>query len=500
MTSQTATSLTVKPQSESAAETPERIISIGFKQTPQGGATARPPARARRMRPVRLAAPRVAFMQDGARLHYALPAALHRAGLLTHVYTEWYNDQSPVARLQLAAMRCVQPGIARRLGECKSSLLQGAAIIDAKTLGLLQHMTRHCLGESSDWFSRLGRMIGRRRLAHGPLATQGADILFAFSPCVDKEMVEALHQRGIRVVLDQAEAPAAELAQQMRLNGVLWPHWAMPDATLNCDRQAVREIELLQAADHVTCPSAFVRSRLIEQGVPAQRISLMPYPVDVSDYPAVNRAHRTGPMTVGFVGEVGLRKGAPWFYEVARRCAGTDIRFVMVGNVQLPSQTQAMLGQKVELVGPVPRSQVFEWLSRFDVLLFPSTCEGSPSAVMEAMATGLPVVTTPTSGTLVRPGTDGYIAPYDQPDALAAFVLKLAGNRPLRLAMGLAAQQRAKEFSIEHYAKRINVLMRRVHADDLPDLLPRENARASPTPAEWASEACAKNGLVASIT
>ncbi|NNM86739.1 MAG: glycosyltransferase family 4 protein [Phycisphaerales bacterium] len=420
MTSQTATSPTTKPLSESAAETPERTISIGFEQTTQGPATTVPAAPARRMRPVRLAPPRVAFMQDGARLHYALPAALHRVGLLTNLYTEWYNDKSLIARLQLAAMRCVQPGIARRMCERNSPLLQGAAVIDAKTLGLLQHLARYRLGDASDLFVRLGQMIGRRRLARGPLAQQGADILFAFSYCADKAMVDVLHQRGIRVVLDQPQAPVAELARQMRLNGVLWPRWAMPDATVNCDREALREIELLQAADHVTCPSEFVRSSLIEQGVPAQRISLMPYPVNVSDYPTVNRAHRTGPMTVGFVGEVGLRKGAPWFYEVARRCAGADIRFVMVGKVQLPAQTKAMLGQKVELVGPVPRSQVFDWLSRFDVLLFPSTCEGSPSAVMEAMATGLPVVTTPTSGTLVRPGTDGYIAPYDQPDALAA--------------------------------------------------------------------------------
>ncbi|NNM86690.1 MAG: hypothetical protein HKL96_13150 [Phycisphaerales bacterium] len=79
-------------------------------------------------------------------------------------------------------------------------------------------------------------------------------------------------------------------------------------------------------------------------------------------------------------------------------------------------------------------------------------------------------------------------------------MLKLAGNRHLRLAMGQAAQQRAKEFSIEHYARRINVLMRRVHADDPPNLLPRQNATASPTPAAWASQACARKGLVASVT
>jgi len=80
---------------------------------------------------------------------------------------------------------------------------------------------------------------------------------------------------------------------------------------------------------------------------------------------------------VGFVGAVGLRKGAPYFLEVARRSRGSTVRFVMVGPVQLPEAAIKRMSESVELVGRVPRNQAVAWLLKFDMLLFPSTCEGS---------------------------------------------------------------------------------------------------------------------------
>jgi glycosyltransferase involved in cell wall biosynthesis len=116
----------------------------------------------------------------------------------------------------------------------------------------------------------------------------------------------------------------------------------------------------------------------------------------------------------------------------------------------------------VELVGAVPRSEVRGWLERFDILLFPSTCEGSAGAVMEAMATGLPIVTTPNSGTIVRDGVDGFIRPYESPDELAACVDRLASDEKLRLEMGCSARRQAEANDIDAYSRAIADLMRRV--------------------------------------
>ena len=57
-------------------------------------------------------------------------------------------------------------------------------------------------------------------------------------------------------------------------------------------------------------------------------------------------------------------------------------RFVMVGPIALDAGAVARHAGAVELAGPVSRAEVPAWLEKFDVFFFPSTCEGSASAVL----------------------------------------------------------------------------------------------------------------------
>jgi glycosyltransferase involved in cell wall biosynthesis len=162
---------------------------------------------------------------------------------------------------------------------------------------------------------------------------------------------------------------------------------------------------------------------------------------------------------VGFVGAVGLRKGAPYFLEIAKRLGNENLKFVMVGPVLLTETAARSMSRHVELAGRVARSQVADFLRRFDIFLFPSTCEGAAGAAMEAMALGLPVIASPNAGTSVRDGIDGLIRDYDDIDALAAAVQRLAGDAALRLQMGREARKRAETFHIDWYGRRLVEVM-----------------------------------------
>jgi glycosyltransferase involved in cell wall biosynthesis len=105
----------------------------------------------------------------------------------------------------------------------------------------------------------------------------------------------------------------------------------------------------------------------------------------------------------------------------------------------------------VEFTGPVPRSGVKNWLRKFDLFFFPSTCEGSAGAVMEAMASGLPVVTTYNSGSRVRDGIEGFIRPCDDIDGFEQAIRRLDDDRDLLLSMGHAARQRVEAYGLEAY-------------------------------------------------
>ncbi|MEG4855636.1 glycosyltransferase family 4 protein [Microcoleus sp. B5-D4] len=90
-----------------------------------------------------------------------------------------------------------------------------------------------------------------------------------------------------------------------------------------------------------------------------------------------------------------------------------------------------------------------------DFLAFPSLEEGSPLVTYEAMANGLPVLTSPLGGgSVIRDGKDGIIvSPYDE-KALVAGLQHLAGCALLRLRMSDSARERAQEFTWEKVARR----------------------------------------------
>jgi glycosyltransferase involved in cell wall biosynthesis len=137
----------------------------------------------------------------------------------------------------------------------------------------------------------------------------------------------------------------------------------------------------------------------------------------------------------------------------------------MIGPIDLkPDMLDAHRGH-VELPGQIPRSGIHEWFAKFDVFFFPTTCEGSAYALMEAMASGLPVVTTPNSGTVARHGIEGLIAPYDAIEVFTEHLHRLRSDRALRLEMGSAARRRYEEFGLNAYSRSLADLFQRLHAE-----------------------------------
>jgi glycosyltransferase involved in cell wall biosynthesis len=71
------------------------------------------------------------------------------------------------------------------------------------------------------------------------------------------------------------------------------------------------------------------------------------------------------------------------------------------------------------------------------------------------MACGVPVITTPNCGSVVRDGVDGFIVPIRDATAIADKVELLLADRALREHMGRSARERAREFTWERYGERL---------------------------------------------
>jgi glycosyltransferase involved in cell wall biosynthesis len=132
-----------------------------------------------------------------------------------------------------------------------------------------------------------------------------------------------------------------------------------------------------------------------------------------------------------FVGNLVAVKGVDVLVEAWSRLAtagvlGPEDRLVIVGDGQARAPLQARaqargLGARVMFAGAVAFAEVPRWMSAANVLALPSRSEGTPNVVVEALASGLPVVATRVGGVpdLVRPGENGLLVPPDDAPALA---------------------------------------------------------------------------------
>lgn len=136
------------------------------------------------------------------------------------------------------------------------------------------------------------------------------------------------------------------------------------------------------------------------------------------------------------------------------------IELVLVGDgpcrAALERRSQAAdLAGRVHLLGE--RSDVATLLKGLDVYVLPSIAEGISNTILEAMATGLPVVATRTGGNpeLVEDGVTGALVPIRNPAALAAALHAYVTNPRLRRLHGQAGRRRATdEFALERMASR----------------------------------------------
>ena len=110
----------------------------------------------------------------------------------------------------------------------------------------------------------------------------------------------------------------------------------------------------------------------------------------------------------------------------------------------------------VVCLGQTPREALLREMSEADVFVFPSLFEGFALVILEAMAAGLPVITTPnTAGPdLIEDGKEGLIVPAGDVKALQTAMESLLNDPERAQAMGRAAHEKAKEYTWERYGER----------------------------------------------
>jgi glycosyltransferase involved in cell wall biosynthesis len=156
-----------------------------------------------------------------------------------------------------------------------------------------------------------------------------------------------------------------------------------------------------------------------------------------------------------FVGQVNLRKGVPYFLEMLRRLRPKSFEARLVGSIQLKSEVLARYSDLCTFTGAVPRAQMPYHYAWADVFVFPSLCDSAPGATNEALAAGLPIITTPGAGTAIEDGVEGWIVPNRDIEALVNRIEQLDADRKLLSQFSHNAVLKAKKIDVADYGKQL---------------------------------------------
>jgi glycosyltransferase involved in cell wall biosynthesis len=359
--------------------------------------------------------------QLGAREHYAIPRALFRLGLLDYLLTDaWLSPSSSLAKI------C---GRGSKLRERFHGELRDARVA-VFNLSLIRFEMRARARGLKGWAKIIARNRWFQRKVVSFLRSQLSTI--DYQPILLSYSYAALEpfryakSRGWKTVLVQIDPGPEEekiVAEEVALVPELAGGWQPAPAEYWNDWR-----DECNLADQIVVNSEWSREGLMREGVPSEKITVIPLAYETSEvggqqaevktarlYPA--HFTRERPLRVLFLGLINLRKGIAQLLEAARILRNEPVEFWLVGPVEIAKASGIGDAGRVKWFGPATRKQAAEYYRSADVFILPTLSDGFAITQLEAQAHGLPLIVSRRCGEVVQDNVNGLL--LDDPNAEA---------------------------------------------------------------------------------
>jgi glycosyltransferase involved in cell wall biosynthesis len=346
---------------------------------------------------------------------------MHRHGLLDYLFTDlWLAPDSLLATLNQHLRGRFNIDLAH-------------ACVRAPTKQALAFEARSRLCGLSGWELMIKRNQWYQRhavaeLAHGTRAKDGQKpTVFAYSYAA-RGILEFAREQGRPSVLEQIDPGPLEervVATLYDENPDYRGDW-QPAPPVYWDEWR-KECAL---ADRIVVNSQWSYHGLLQSGVPAEKIRILPLAFEASAesisferrYPAAFTGER--PLRVLFLGQINLRKGIVHVLEAARLLCDEPIEFWLAGPVQIPVPEDLKRSANIRWAGVVPRHNTEVYYRDADVFLFPTYSDGFGLTQLEAQAWKLPLIASRFCGDVVCDGVNGVLMQEVSGEAIAKVVLE----------------------------------------------------------------------------
>ena len=211
----------------------------------------------------------------------------------------------------------------------------------------------------------------------------------------------------------------------------------------------------LRGYDKVICVSDDLLKRSVKAGVPVDRCIVLDNAIDLDQYQRTlsrdaakqQLGFSSDRVLIGAVGRLSSEKSFDSLIHAADRLIddGLDVELVIVGDGDQRDALQSLINRlgrndRIRLLGY--RSDMKDIFQAFDVFALSSLREGLPNVVLEAMASGVPVVANPVGGmaNLIDDGRTGFLADPNNENSMAVCLARLVVDDAIRRTIGVAGR------------------------------------------------------------
>lgn len=285
------------------------------------------------------------------------------------------------------------------------------------------------------------------------------------------ELFRRASEFGVPAVLEQCVAPRnSQIQMYRRLNERYGCFEIGAEAFDSLNELHLREQEEWNIASNIICPSTYVWDELVKAGADSSRLRLLPYgytPKFTKQKTTevvverVKKNRRT--FTVLFAGNDAYRKGLPDLVETARILSHENIEFRVAGDVgNAWGELGAEKVSNLNYLGRLSPSDLEREYRKADLFFLPTYLEGSALVAYEALAWGLPLVTTREAGAPIEKDIGGFICGTGNVNQYAEKIHLLSKDRHLYESMALHALDSSWSNLQESYENRLMLILENV--------------------------------------
>ncbi|KGE14311.1 glycosyltransferase family 4 protein [Sphingobacterium deserti] len=385
--------------------------------------------------------------------------ALKRAGLLAKYITTVYDKQSSLTG---KVKKVLKGATLNKAGTRRSAELEDdSVLLIGEFFGLLRIFLRRFKKINIDAFvmDYFGRNVANYVIKQKPDAV----ILY---DGVGKKYIDKIKKKSpnTKVIMDVTISSRLYMKEIFEEDMKLYGHdkFYLQEASLWNKEHMQNVSDDFRYCDFYLVPSEVVKRSLIAADVPLSKLIKVPYGVSVRDFSYHEKPQKSAaePLRLLFVGGVMHRKGIHHLCELVSMYNAQEVILEIAGGVVAFEDTPEKYRdcENIKFLGFVTRDRIAEKFKQADVFILPSLGEGLALVILEALATGTPVLTSNLSGgnDAVINYENGIVYDYNNLGQLKDGIDWFRANRDKIPAMSKAARKTVEEeYTWEKYYQQL---------------------------------------------